>query len=64
MAHLITVHEYPKGKEFLLNSDHIESASVVESPSGTRSAVRIVGGEKTYHLQESLDDLTRLCLPR
>ena len=63
MAHLISVHEFPKGKEILLNADQIEYAGKLETQSGTRTEVRMVN-EKLHHLRETLDELTRLCVGR
>jgi hypothetical protein len=60
MAKLVVVHEHPKGREILLNSELIEYANVMELKSGTRTEVRMTNGN-FHHLQESLEDLFRLC---
>jgi uncharacterized protein YlzI (FlbEa/FlbD family) len=62
MSKLIIVHEYPKGREMVLNSDQFEYARVRETPN-TRTEVRMMNGELHY-LQESLDILIGLSQSR
>jgi uncharacterized protein YlzI (FlbEa/FlbD family) len=56
MAKFIYVTDYHKGFQFLLKADQIESAQVLE----TRTVISMVN-EKSYHLQETLEDFFGLC---
>ncbi|MGA8640696.1 flagellar FlbD family protein [Candidatus Binatus sp.] len=56
MAKLIYVTDHNKGEPILLNADQIESVSVLEIKSGTRTAITMVNGT-VFHVQESLETL-------